>query len=479
MESNADKQLREKLKGVEYPFDPQAWEQMEAMLDEKKKRRGFLWWWFGGIAAGLLLFAVLGYEAGKMVGSRQLAEKIERTNGIWEMGNGKGEMGDGKDETGDGKREMVEGKREKSNVKSKMSNGESESGDRRWETSNMKRETSNTEKQMVEVTTGKGSGNRKTVAKRDKKEAQQLSDEKSVAAEKGSLQTEVPVTSAQTQQEVTALNTMFALLNTKEEEWNAEKKEENLLPKKKRKIFTYSIGPMANVTGTILSNPFADDTVRQRKPFSRGASFMVGFQQEFLFVDRFAFTTSLLYSQTTFDVHKTNLDNNYARAPLSYSCYLNEMNITTGIKANLIAQPNLRWYVHAGFIHHIRLKELFTYRYPKDTIPMNIVANGVVNNTSGFPTQTQFGGNTGYEAVQFDALSNSTKSTTVNTENFSINHAKRYYTSFYAATGVEYIVNGKWVFFTEPMFFMGLQRIGIQERRKYNVGVSGGFRYQF
>lgn len=72
-----------------------------------------------------------------------------------------------------------------------------------------------------------------------------------------------------------------------------------------------------------------------------------------------------------------------------------------------------------------------------------------------------------------------TKSTLVDTEPFSVNNAKRYYTSFYAATGVEYILKRRWVLFTEPMFFMGLQRIGRQERTKYNIGVSGGFRYQF
>ena len=37
MESNSDKQLREKLSGTEFPFDPKAWGQMEAMLDEKRR----------------------------------------------------------------------------------------------------------------------------------------------------------------------------------------------------------------------------------------------------------------------------------------------------------------------------------------------------------------------------------------------------------------------------------------------------------
>lgn len=55
MENSSYKQIREKLSSAEFPFDPQAWEQMEAMLDEKKKRRGFFWWWTGRIAAVLLL----------------------------------------------------------------------------------------------------------------------------------------------------------------------------------------------------------------------------------------------------------------------------------------------------------------------------------------------------------------------------------------------------------------------------------------
>ncbi|MES2620072.1 MAG: hypothetical protein V4615_04400 [Bacteroidota bacterium] len=64
MENNSDKQLRDKLKGIEPPFDPKAWENMEVMLDKKKKRRGFFWLWAGGIAASLLLVGVIGYELG-------------------------------------------------------------------------------------------------------------------------------------------------------------------------------------------------------------------------------------------------------------------------------------------------------------------------------------------------------------------------------------------------------------------------------
>src|SRR4051812_11315651 len=64
MENNfSDKQMRDKLKGIEAPYDPKAWGQMESMLDEKKERRPAFWWWFGGAAACMLLLGgVLGYK---------------------------------------------------------------------------------------------------------------------------------------------------------------------------------------------------------------------------------------------------------------------------------------------------------------------------------------------------------------------------------------------------------------------------------
>jgi len=29
------------------------------------------------------------------------------------------------------------------------------------------------------------------------------------------------------------------------------------------------------------------------------------------------------------------------------------------------------------------------------------------------------------------------------------------------------------------VIYMGLQKIGVQDKRKYNLGITGGFRYQF
>lgn len=502
MESNADKQLREKLKGAEYPFDPQAWEQMEAMLDEKKKRRGFFWWWFGGIAAALLITAgTIGYglwlmgeedrlaeaeyaqgqvENGKQaVGSKPLAagsskEQLANDNEEERAKGREQNENSNEEQIAKGKEPLINGNEQKASGKAKTVNNKGQ------ETNNKQRTANN--KQQTKTSPAAKQNRKGNQQQRTKEVLEQLASNEANYGN-SSAQTEwatpaVPVSATQ-KEEALSLNTMYALLNGRDDALNTDKKEEGKLPKKK-KWFAYSIGPMANVTGTILSNPFTvDSNARNRSAFSKGASFMAGFQQEFLFVDRIALTTGFLYSQTSFNVPRTNLDNVYSRPPLAYTCNISEMNITTGIKANLVAKSNVRFYVHTGFIHHIKLTERFTYTYPKDTVPTNIWTGGnVVNNSSGFPTQTNFDG-TGFEAVQQDITSGLTKSTTIGTQPFSINNAKRYYASFYAATGVEYILKRRWVFFTEPMFFMGLQRIGIQERTKYNVGVSGGFRYQF
>src|SRR4051812_26944759 len=78
MENNSDKHLRDKLNSTEFPFDPQAWDKMESMLDGKKKRPVLFWWWAGGIAAALL-FGMIGYELRGIVGNRQLAVGNEAT----------------------------------------------------------------------------------------------------------------------------------------------------------------------------------------------------------------------------------------------------------------------------------------------------------------------------------------------------------------------------------------------------------------
>ena len=38
MENNTDRELKDKLQSLDFPFDPKAWEQMESKLEENRKR---------------------------------------------------------------------------------------------------------------------------------------------------------------------------------------------------------------------------------------------------------------------------------------------------------------------------------------------------------------------------------------------------------------------------------------------------------
>jgi len=195
---------------------------------------------------------------------------------------------------------------------------------------------------------------------------------------------------------------------------------------------------------------------------------MVGFTHDFFFVNRVAITNSILFSQTSFDVYHPKTTS-FTISPGIYSSHITELAIPIGIKVYPVVKNNFRFYINTGIINHIKLKETFDYTMLDDTAynPTANLADPL------FPVQTSFGSNT----KTLDALGMPTSETS--TKDFSINNAKRYYTSFYAGAGFEYVAKKHFILFTEPMFYMSLQKIGVQDKRKYNIGLTGGFRYQF
>lgn len=507
MESNSDKQLREKLQGFEVPFDPEAWAQMEDMLDKKKKRRGFFWWWFGGIAAGVLLVGVLGYRFGKQEMRNELAANshAKATTQPTATNNGQGNpltatineeaATNSANTPTTGTNKLTEGGTNEtvSSANKSIGSGNGLMADKRTTTTTKGSKHKTNSRNRAD--TGKGKAD---ISKRDKQNAQQLSqDEKEQLAAQpfSNVGSVSPATSTsgsanvaqQTQlTEVEALNLMWAdKLNRGEDKLSDEKKEVAEFPKKK-KIFRYSIGVMGGLYATTpgWKNYNKQDQgltktatiAKAAEPtFYRKPSWMVGLTHDFTFVDRFAFTNGLLYSQTTFKLYSPYAQA-FSFAPDDYTCSISELAIPTGIKVYPVATKTFRFYVSAGFIHHVKLKEEFKYTY---TLPSNnVIAGGIADTTYNFfPTNTDFTGS-GYDVVQADALSNLT-TVKANTTDFSINQAKRYYTSFYAGFGVEGIIKKHWVFFAEPTYSMTMQRIGYQERRKYNFGGNAGFRYQF
>jgi len=513
MENNSDKQLRDKLNSNEFPFDPQAWEQMEAMLDEKKKRRGFFWWWTGGVAAALLLIVGtigwglylmkeddgLGKEQVTMNSEQQRANNEEKPE---VRGRGSEEntviLNGGQQTTNNNETVSSTQQAASNNTVAVGSGSRQKSVSESSEIKNQKAEKAKNKKLIAKNrngATGEGSISAKrnsstgSVSKKIKqKEAilAQLKNEEAGASSKSVLENPY-------QKEVEALNAASAKANADENiimkrlevsllqpvSENAtasfDKKEEDVLPKKKKVKFNYSIGVMGNVTGTTLGIDNAPNTPTRPGVFYKEPSYMVGLTHDFLFVNRVAITNSILYSQTSFKVYQPRVQS-YPKAPLEYSSQISELAIPLGIKVYPVVKNNFRFYINTGIINHIKLKETFSYTMPVDT-PSNLTNNPNFTADQLFPTQTNFES----KGVTFDALNTGgiVSSRDMSTADFSVNLAKRYYASFYAGAGFEYITKKHFIVFGEPTFHMGLQKIGVQEKRKYNFGVNAGFRYRF
>jgi hypothetical protein len=323
-----------------------------------------------------------------------------------------------------------------------------------------------------------------SVAKKDKKNALQLTDEAinasgSVASNISTSNAATEVTTPQQQEELLALNTMYALLQAKDEELNAEKKDDNTLPKRKKPVFQYSLG----IAGALsAATPGWKNYNHQYKlpqagkpSFYSTPSYMVGITNDFLFANRFAFTAGFMYAQTSFKVYAPYAQG-YSKVPYNYTSHIKGLAIPMGIKVYPVVTNKFKLYVSTGFIHHIKLQETFSYTMP-DSVSNAIVNTPTTDKDNFFPTETSFG-SAGYEAIQADQMGN-LNTVMVNTKPFSVNQAKRYYTSFYAGVGVEGIIRNHWILFAEPTYYMTLQRIGYQERRKFDFGGSAGFRYRF
>src|ERR1043165_190504 len=412
MENNSDKPLRDKLNSNEFPFDPQAWAQMETMLDDKKKRP-VLFWWAGGIAAALF-FGILGYELRGLVGNEQLAEDPRQKTEDGSKEDGKTvvtlrfAVGNENPETSQKSNEGV--------VEKKGENDQAlASRDEKIQPAN------NHGRSISENTTANKNGDGNEPGKRNKKNIAQGKGQKlnkatkaktdnengfqgfahnsskpngagprSTATVKGENKRTVTTANSQVtisgnpyQNEVEMLNTA-AIKKAQEENislasmgpsllepvsetaatFSDKKGEEETLPKRKKKIFQYSVGAMANVTGTTLGKQAENTSVPNHlRTFDDQPSYMVGFTQDFLFVNRVALTTSFAYARTSFVVTAPRAET-FPQAPTFYSSKIQEFVIPVGIKVYPVAKSNFKFYINTGIINHIKLKESFDYRMP-------------------------------------------------------------------------------------------------------------------
>lgn len=501
MESNSDKQLRDKLTGVEFPFDPQAWDKMETMLDEKKKRRGFFWLWTGGIAA-VLLVALIGYELGVNSSSKQVAANSEEkskantaeeksiTNDELQITGGKAntlsqvttdEVNGKENQHSEGNNIAAENNSNKEKTKGRNEKlaAKNQKSDRKQSANNQSDKSA--VKETLQSNEESTTFTHKTSSKQKRK--QQLlakTNEGGVnttvaAFEKNPFQEETEILASAATQKFLAerieMDRRTALLASSEDESSFNKKKEESLPKEKKNKFTYSLGVLANVSATIVGDRhIAQDSLACPACYDK-PTYAVGITHDFLFGKRVAVTNSILFSQTGFKICNPKQPRDSSGYTTSYTSTINELQIPIGIKVYPVVKERFRFYIAASIINHIKLTETFEVERVDYYNPNFLFDPNTLVTTADNPFM---GGLNKSTSVQ-----NASYTQGEQAEYFGMGGLKRYYASFYASAGVEYIHKKKYVFFTEPMFYMSLNKIGLQEKRKYNVGVSGGFRYQF
>lgn len=514
MESNSDKAMRDKLQGVEMPFDPAAWEQMEAMLNKDEKKRGFFWWWFGaGMTALLLLSGAGAYVAmHSSTQGEQLAVNGKRTKVKTESATGSTSINSTQPSEAsnasvvNGKQANVIGNEEEANLSSTSNANNTDNGQpttHNTSTSKAKSAKPASTRNPQPATRNSNSTGNSQQSTKNASATRKAKNAKPSSIRNQQLATSNPalLTDFNGKPIANTANTGTAAnLSTQAEAVSADKywmtyltptpaentmlpNESNTdLPKVKAKMFQYSAGLLVHAGSTIVGpSRFVSDTANTN--INLGSSFRIGFTHDFLFAKRFAISNSILYSQSSFTVGNVRSES-FRTPPISFTTQIKELAIPIGIKVYPVSKPKIRFYLSAGIVNHIKLSETFSYATwvaPKqDTTPSPIPT--ITNN---YPTATNFDGTATGSVETYEnnyTLAGNTVTTTVvgvNSSEFSINNAKRYYASFYAGAGVEGIIKNKWVLFAEPTFSMDLHKIGIQQRRKYSVGGNLGFRYQF
>lgn len=489
-DKSSDKLIRDKLQGLEFPYEPKAWEQMKSMLDEKNDRKGFFWWWATGVAALLLISITTTYFWIKspvietsVLNSPQ-AQQYSQKNSSGTVTTATNAHD--KEKASDGEKSMNNLPSRAGMITGTKPAAGAASGGSKSNSKEISSGQKNGEGRLLKPALKEDKALKKNWSGENEwKKEETFSPEKAMinkAEENGEL-------SASTIKVVSEmhLESKASKLDIKDEtaEIIAEKQGGAAVElKQKERVFHYSFGAIANITGSIVAparssansgtgaNSFSNMPIRTRaNSFYYQPSYMAGLTQEFMFLKLFAITNSVLYSQTSFQVLNPKTVS-FATTPLLYSSNIKELNIAIGIKVYPVSKKRTRLYLGAGIINHIKLKETFAYTLPPDS-------NAFVNNsaTNILPTQTEFSGSNSLYPAFTPSGPPLTKK--LNTNDFSINNAHRYYTSFYATAGAEFVVRRHYVLFAESLFYMSLQKIGVQDMHKYNLGLSGGFRYQF
>ncbi len=476
-EEKNDKILRQQLQNLQVPYDTQAWNQMEDMLNKEQKKRGFIFWFTGAFCALLLMGSTAIYFYHNTENNYTNNETQTANNNNTSQKNStvknKNDISTSQPSVTNNTttfqpKNNFSNKNEELNntvtasVKNILPEEKTESKNGRHELA--KNNNSKNGISKSPITKGKQSKKNNTIAN-----TISSIDAVAIANNNTNHETQIPFFIAGIEKIIFKHEAM-EFIGVK----NAETNETTIVAPNKKKVHyalgisgivaATTVGQQENVTHNFFSEPY----------------YAVGFANEVQFGKRLAITNAFQYGKNYFEINNPR-NNTFETQPEKYSCAITMLNISVGVKFNIVAKEKFSWYVHAGLNNHIKLNENFEFLvYSVDTtlpnpepLPTNV---SVETNLSG-------GLNAQYEATteDFSGIGN-VRNTDVyinNTSDFSINNAKRYYTSAYIATGVAYLLRNKWHFFAEPTYQFSINNIGIQQKRTHHLGISGGMLVRF
>jgi len=441
MKSNlSDKILSEKLKGIQPEFDPAAWEKMESMLNEdEKKRRPVFWWWFSGSLLAAVLCGVIAtmwLQAPNHDKQKLISDGANTTLSTTYSTNKKPQT----------QSNSTSANENNNNINRTISG-----------TSTANTYTSGTsEMNVLHYSTSRGNHSRK-IANHFAKNVTAISGANNFVLPINNK----PALTADYSTPMSALLNDGYALGLEDSSIMEPTLKGRELKKRKKIAVAFSLGAGGELSGSTLA----------QNTFYNKPTYRIGINADLKFAHRIAIHTAFLFGQTGF-VCNNPVSPTFVAAPNKYTSSISEFSIHTGLKGYMFEMPRLKLYASAGFIHHIKLKETFSY---KTTPPASLnTTPNITNDVLTYPEFTDFNSS---PVASLNGNGNVIASN--NTADFSINNGRRYYTSFYAGIGAEYVLQNRWIVFGEPTFYTSLQKAGAQNKNKFNVGLLAGFRYGF
>ena len=454
-----DKLLREKLGGYNAPFDENAWAQMDAMLDNRKKRRGFFWLWFSGASVAAVMGAVslmlLSPKQNSFTGiagrSVEVSEYVSSNNSA-----------------------LSTTKTAENNIQSQNRNTEDVNDKTRASLETLSSENAHKPSSgsatadgvMENSSTAKGINGgsaiktSRSAAKRQYKKliakSSTSANDKTAEGLKAFGENVAPNNTVREDVLFASINSLPAFLLSNEiaatEISSDEKVDEGSvkLPVKK-KLFHYELGAVAGASASFTQGKFHNQ-----------ANWFAGMQQAFRIGKYVAITNGVNYSKTSFALNNVN-NSDSSFSPMTYSSNIHSVAIPVGVNVYPVSSKRVSWFIGAGVVNHIKVKEDLNFEVPADVAKL-------MNDPNYNPITTS-----GNAVEQFWQEKSKTANATDNYHQGS----KRYFANFYSTTGVEVKLLPSLLLNAGATYQLSLSKTGNQNARPMFFGGEAGLRYRF